>query len=185
MNEHLSERFGRSRRSGKGDRRQEQGDQALVLIQPQKLNTRIREYVESKPAQGGSWLRRPEYPTSEEILDRDGGSSSSSSSDIVVLSPNKPEGPFENVEDYLSTQYELLREDAVKGLRDAVAKLSFTPEAMEDAFSGAIGIYDKVRNNSAYSGSHLADESTGTRLWRDCFDSRTCSPGYVQSCPDW
>lgn len=146
MNEHLPERFGRSRRGGKDDRRPQQAE---VLLLPPKLNPRIREYFEGKPVAGGAWLRRPEFPTSGEILDRDGSSSSSSSSsDIVEISPNKPVGAFEDIEDYLSTQYELLREDAVKGLRDAVARVRITSQAAEDAFSGQVGIYEKVRSHS-------------------------------------
>lgn len=138
MNEHLSERFGRSKRGVKGSRGP---TQAEVWLLPPKLNTRIREYYEAQPVEGGSWLQRPEFPTSEEILDKD---SSSSSSSMIEICPNKPKGAFEDVQDYLSTQYELLREDAIKGLRDAVDRFSFTPAASEDAFQEQMGIYDKV-----------------------------------------
>lgn len=149
MHEHLRERFGRSRRGAKDDRRT---GLAEVLLLPPKLNSRIREYFEGRPVAGEAWLRRPEFPTSEEILDRDGSSTSSSpSSDIVELSPNKPIGAFEDIEDYLSTQYELLREDAVKGLRDSVARVRITSQAAEDAFSGQVGIYEKVRGHSPHT----------------------------------
>ena len=47
-------------------------------------------------------------------------------------------------EEYLSTHYELLREDAVRRLRDAVTQVKLTPAASEDAFNGAIGIYEKA-----------------------------------------
>ena len=50
------------------------------------------------------------------------------------------------LDEYLGTHYELLREDSIKGLRDAVLSIKFTPEAKEDAFNGAIGIYDKARH---------------------------------------
>ncbi|KAF2163371.1 hypothetical protein M409DRAFT_68628 [Zasmidium cellare ATCC 36951] len=149
MNEHLSERISRSRRGGKADCQQPTG-QVEVLLLPPKLNPRIREYFEGPPVAGGAWLRRPEFPTSEEILDYDGSSSSSSSdntdsaSSVVEISANKPIGAFEDIEDYLSTQYELLREDAIKGLRDAVARVRITPQAAEDAFSGQVGIYEKI-----------------------------------------
>ena len=48
-------------------------------------------------------------------------------------------------EAYLSAQYELLREDAVRPLRVAVSQVKHTPTADESAFNGSIGIYDKVR----------------------------------------
>lgn len=41
--------------------------------------------------------------------------------------------------------YELLREDAIRPLREAVSRVKNMPSANEDAFSGAIGIYDNVR----------------------------------------
>ena len=47
-------------------------------------------------------------------------------------------------EDYLGAHYELLREDAIRPLREAVSQVKFTPTATEDAFNGAIGIYEKV-----------------------------------------
>lgn len=47
-------------------------------------------------------------------------------------------------EEYLSAHYELLREDAVRALRDAVQHVRTNPQAKEDAFNGSIGIYEKV-----------------------------------------
>lgn len=47
-------------------------------------------------------------------------------------------------EEYLSAHYELLREDAVRPLREAVQQVRITPQAKEDAFQGSIGIYEKV-----------------------------------------
>lgn len=48
------------------------------------------------------------------------------------------------VGEYLSAHYELLREDAVRPLREAVQQVRITPQAKEDAFKGSIGIYEKV-----------------------------------------
>lgn len=42
----------------------------------------------------------------------------------------------------LRTHYELLREDAVRGLREAISRVKCTPEAKEEAFNDAVGIYD-------------------------------------------
>ena len=46
---------------------------------------------------------------------------------------------------YLGAHYDLLREDALRPLREAVSQVKFTPTGAEDAFTGkAIGIYEKV-----------------------------------------
>lgn len=146
MNEHVQERFGRSRR---GVQANYQPQQAKVLILPQKLNTRIREYYQTPqpPAECGNWARRPEFPTADEVLDLDtGGSSSSDSTGSVIIPTNKVKGAFDGTEHYLSTHYELLREDAIRGLREAVGKVRYTPQATEDTFQSQVGIYDKVRS---------------------------------------
>lgn len=138
MNEDLLERFGRAK---KGVRSQTQ--KVEVWLQPAKLNTRIREYCEQEAADGGSWLSRPEIPTTAELMDTD--TSSSASSDIVEIATNKPVGAFGGKEEYLSTQYELLREDATRPLREAVARVREKPNSGEDAFEGQVGIYSKVK----------------------------------------
>lgn len=139
MNEQLQERFGRSRRAFKEERAQVE-----LWAMPQKLNLKVREYFEDakKVVDGGPWLDRPEIPSSKEVLDTE--TESTSSSDNVEIIPNRPKGAWESKEAYLAAQYELLREDAVRPLRIAVAQVKFTPTANEDAFNGAIGIYDKV-----------------------------------------
>ena len=89
MNENLVERFGRSRRGVRTDRKQ-----AQVWILPQQLNPKIRQYFEeaNRPVDGGYWLNRPEIPTSAEVLDKDTGGSTSSSE--VELVPNRRKGPW-------------------------------------------------------------------------------------------
>ena len=171
MNENLSERFGRSRKAFRPAR-----EEANVWILPQKLNPKVSEYFEAakKPVDGGPWLDRPEIPTSGEVLDRDtdGGSSSS----VVEIVPNRPEGAWESKGDlpsdspayrhkadhvhtdaYLGAQYELLREDAVRPLREAVDKIRITPTAEEDTFNGAVGIYSKVSPNLISVGDQADD----------------------------
>ena len=49
---------------------------------------------------------------------------------------------------YLGAHYELLREDAVRPLREAVGRVRTTPTAAEDAFGDAVGIYEKVSPSS-------------------------------------
>ncbi|KAK3676923.1 hypothetical protein LTR78_003127 [Recurvomyces mirabilis] len=164
MNEGLTERFGRSRRVF----RPEPGrDVAEVCIQPPQLNLKVREYFEDakRAVEGGSWLLRPEIPSAAEILDIDETGSDSSSTCVEIV-PNKPKGAWESkgtsnvtaltfdpnaseadghsIEAYLGAQYELLREDAVRMLREAVSLVRVTPDAKEDAFNGKIGLYEKV-----------------------------------------
>lgn len=78
----------------------------------------------------------------------------SESSDIVELVPNKPEGSWADKEAYLSAHYELLREDALRPLRDAVSSVRITPQANEDAFMGQLGIYEKVRTTVLTATAH-------------------------------
>ena len=89
MNEHLAERFGRSRRG----ERSPTGHAEVMLVPPQ-LNRKVREYFDEaqKPVDGGPWLSRPEIPTSAEVLDIDTGGSHSSSE--VSLMCNRRKGAW-------------------------------------------------------------------------------------------
>ena len=60
------------------------------------------------------------------------------------MTPNKPTGAWDSEEDYLRDQYALLREDAVRPLRDAVALVREYPRRKEADFSNQVGIYDRV-----------------------------------------
>lgn len=77
-----------------------------------------------------TWRKKPEIPTVEEL-----------SADAVDLCPNVIEGPYENVEEYLATHYELLREDAVAGLRDAISYIREFPHSND---THEIAIYENV-----------------------------------------
>ncbi|KAL2822192.1 P-loop containing nucleoside triphosphate hydrolase protein [Aspergillus cavernicola] len=79
------------------------------------------------------WTLKPELPTSDEIL--------GAGEDFVDLRPNKLEGPWESKDAYLKAHYELLREDSVAPLRDAVAIVRNEPD-MEDRKN--VSIYEKV-----------------------------------------
>ena len=174
MTEGIPERFNRSK---KGVR--DQAPKAEVWLLPAKLNPRIRQYCDQETADGGSWLSRPEIPTAAELMDTD--TSSSASSDIVEIAANKPVGAFADKEDYLSTQYELLREDATRPLREAVARVRDKPSSGEDAFDGQIGIYDKV----LLTRHHMTDFAdvaltSDSYLWHDAIDQRRCGESHFQ-----
>ncbi|GFF26084.1 ATP binding protein, putative [Aspergillus udagawae] len=101
-----------------------------------EANLAIREYYRKLVnGQKDPWLQKPEIPTPEEILP------GSSDEECVELMPNRIEGPWSSKESYLRAHYELLREDAVAPLRDAVAYVRNDPQMMD---SRAVSIYEKV-----------------------------------------
>ncbi|KAJ5742935.1 hypothetical protein N7533_010037 [Penicillium manginii] len=81
------------------------------------------------------WRKKSELPTTQEILGSNDGSS-----DIMLL-PNHISGPWPSTELYLNAHYNLIREDAVANLRDAVLYVRAYP-LMKD--NGNIVIYEKV-----------------------------------------
>ena len=105
-----------------------------------KLNRDIRNYVAAANRTGGTnlWNDKPEIPSANEVLGLD---EESEASDMVDLVPNQIQGPWPASHVYLKAHYDLLREDAVAPLRDAVAYYKETPW-MED--SSTVAIYEKV-----------------------------------------
>jgi len=83
------------------------------------------------PVQGGPWLTRTEVPTSAEILDL-----VEEGNDEVTIPVNKVEGAWDSKEQYLSSHYDLLREDSIRPLREAVVKIRARPLENEAFFSG-------------------------------------------------
>lgn len=102
-------------------------------------NTDIRNYFVGPKFSGDDeqWLSKPEIPSPEEIV----GTDSASSDDCVDLMPNNVVGPWLSKDLYLKAHYELLREDAVAPLRDAVAYVREDPRMMD---SQTVAIYEKV-----------------------------------------
>ncbi|KAF2858937.1 P-loop containing nucleoside triphosphate hydrolase protein [Piedraia hortae CBS 480.64] len=143
MNEHLVERFVRSRRAPKADTEPVEGQSAPS--ENERPNPLIRKYFFEdavRPVEGGSWLCRKEIPTSSEILDIDTGNCNNP--DIVEIVPNRPQGAWESKEEYLGALYELLREDCIRPLRETISQVRLTPTGEESEFKGTIGIYEKV-----------------------------------------
>ncbi|KAJ9645734.1 hypothetical protein H2199_002774 [Coniosporium tulheliwenetii] len=110
-----------------------------------RCGTEIRQYLEesNQPVSSDSWLARPELPTSAEILDIPEPDDDSAAGD-VVLEINKTSGRWRTKAAYLSAHYDLLREDAVKPLRDAVGRMRVKPFAKEEEYGSSIGIYENV-----------------------------------------
>jgi helicase required for RNAi-mediated heterochromatin assembly 1 len=99
------------------------------------VNPAIRQYFEKADPAEHDWRNKPEFPASEEILGTD------TETEDVLLAPNKISGRWSSSEEYLTTHYNLIREDAVAPLRDAVTFVREDPSIMDtkDVFT-----YEKV-----------------------------------------
>jgi helicase required for RNAi-mediated heterochromatin assembly 1 len=115
---------------------------------PLKSNEDIRKYFEDadKPVAGGNWLSKPEVPSPAELTTPQvTGKKEQIISLEDELRPNKIEGAYESNEEYLGTQYDLLREDAIRPLREAIEKVRGSPWLDESEYEGGgIGVYDPV-----------------------------------------
>ena len=108
----------------------------LKLTSSVPVNQDVRAYFNQTVPDGAeAWLSKPEVPSPEEVMAND------SNEDDVMLLPNKIIGPWESKEAYLKAHYELLREDSVAPLRDAVAYFREDPHMMD---SPVVAIYEKV-----------------------------------------
>lgn len=86
--------------------------------------------LESTKNSKDSWRRLPEVPSVEELL-----------RERVDLPINIIDAPYDSVDDYLEAHYELLREDAFAGLREAVGYMRQHPKTDD---TQEIAIYDHV-----------------------------------------
>jgi hypothetical protein len=134
MNAHLPERF-----RGRGRPNSAHLRSSPSIAPNAKLNLGIRAYTHTaddimKSSLSG-WLCQPEVPTSAEIL--------LAGDSEVVIPANKIDGAWKNKDKYLKAHYNLLREDAVSPLRDAVDLFLRAPEMMENG-NKVVSIYEKV-----------------------------------------
>ncbi|KAI4931842.1 uncharacterized protein J4E92_003738 [Alternaria infectoria] len=113
-------------------------------------NNDIREYFELAKLQvaGGSWLDKPEIPSPSEISRPESDIKNGNEALIEVdetIRPHKPEGAYKDEEEYLGTKYDILREDAVRSLREIIGEVRAEPFKDEAEYSDqSIGIYDPV-----------------------------------------
>ncbi|KAL2812382.1 P-loop containing nucleoside triphosphate hydrolase protein [Aspergillus granulosus] len=105
-----------------------------------KINKDIAKYFEQSHTEAPDtwiskpWTLKPEFPSSDEIFGEE-------DNEFVDLAPNNIDGPWESKEAYLKAHYDLIREDAVAPLRDAVAIFRNDPDMGDDKH---ICIYEKV-----------------------------------------
>ncbi|PWW74135.1 P-loop containing nucleoside triphosphate hydrolase protein [Tuber magnatum] len=87
--------------------------------------------MESTENSPDGWRCCPEVPSVTELL-----------RERVELPINVIDGPYSSIDDYLEAHYELLKEDAFAGLREAVCHMRQYPDA-ED--TNDLAVYDHVR----------------------------------------
>jgi helicase required for RNAi-mediated heterochromatin assembly 1 len=155
MNAHLPERFRGNARPGFPHSASLPPSHTPLA----KVNLGIRAYARAADdimkSSSNRWLRQPEFPASAEILIAGEGD--------VSIPANKINGAWKSKERYLKAHYNLLREDAVSPLRDAVEHFRQTPDMMENDNNRVVWIYEKVnfvlrlRYNEAKTGQvHIA-----------------------------
>ena len=100
-------------------------------------NLAIRQYFNAGPRDTplDEWQKKPELPTVNEIMGTD------HPGEEFNLATNKIHGAWPSAEVYLKTHYNLLREDAVANLRDAVAVVRERPGVMDGR---SFVIYERV-----------------------------------------
>ncbi|KAJ4984384.1 helicase required for RNAi-mediated heterochromatin assembly 1 [Stagonosporopsis vannaccii] len=117
---------------------------------PARVTQDIRTYFEvaSKPVAGaGPWLNKPEIPHPHKILREEPGFNTIEtlvSTEDEDPRPKKIDGPYESTEDYLRTEYDLLSEDALRPLREAIAEVRKKPYKEEARYEKNVGIYEPV-----------------------------------------
>jgi len=88
-----------------------------------------------------SWLCSPEVPSASELRSAECDQQSA----LQEGDFNRLDGPWDSKEAYLRTHYKLLREDAIRPLKDALRHVLSLTDIMEDERHATIGIYDSVR----------------------------------------
>lgn len=106
-------------------------------FQPQEIaNFKVREYFESMMVENTpEWQSKPEIPSAQEIMGSDTPDGS------LPLHVNLIDRPWDSKEQYIEAHYNLLREDSVSPLRDAVATIR-DDHSMDD--TKEFSIYESV-----------------------------------------
>jgi helicase required for RNAi-mediated heterochromatin assembly 1 len=148
LNAHVTERFGRT---SFRDNSAVPNDN-IPSSGNSRVNNDIREYFQlaKKPVTAGSWIDKPEIPDPSEILPLKKPDHICSKRQPLVevgetLRPHRGEGAYGSNEEYLGTKYELLKEDAIRPLREAVEEFRQSPYKDEAEYgNNSLGIYEPV-----------------------------------------
>ncbi|KAF1915851.1 P-loop containing nucleoside triphosphate hydrolase protein [Ampelomyces quisqualis] len=147
FNAHLTERFGRASIQSSFV-----PNDGVPTAAPIRINNDVREYFElaKKPVTAGAWIDKPELPAPSEILPCEKPTFICEEPQPSIdcnesPRPHRAEGAYASNEEYLGTKYELLREDAIRPLREAVAEERKSPYQDEAEYENkGIGIYEPV-----------------------------------------
>ena len=137
-NENLQERFGRSRAAFREAPTVQNTSSSDVPLN-QDIRTYAKRQANSLPDL--PWTSQPEFPSTQEVFD---ANRQAHDEEPVEVPSNIIVGPFESKENYLSCQYELLREDAISPLRDVISELQVDPFRMERNYENGACIYEKA-----------------------------------------
>lgn len=123
------------------------------------LDLSIREYMRAliRSNDASPWLGKREIPSSAEIMGITLDDGNGTGENEIGLNVNKIDTPWDSKEHYLEAHYELVREDAVAPLRDAVAEVKNEPNLMEQDSTANAAIYEKVGYTSLLHTSLLRD----------------------------
>jgi helicase required for RNAi-mediated heterochromatin assembly 1 len=140
INTHLTERFGRvSLRNNSSVPHDD-----IATSAPIRHNNDIRDYFQlaKKPVTAGAWIHKPEVPSPSELLPSDLPTLVDANEDPR---PHRATGAYESKEEYLSTKYELLREDTIRPLREAIKEVRDSPYKDESEYGiNTLGVYEPV-----------------------------------------
>jgi len=101
----------------------------------------FEEAGQSETELGYEWLDLPELPDAAELRPAKHDQQPS----LQDGDYNRLEGPWDSNNVYLKTHYKLLREDAIRPLREALSRVFSMADIKEDERQATIGIYDSVR----------------------------------------
>ncbi|KAI9664287.1 MAG: hypothetical protein M1829_005842 [Trizodia sp. TS-e1964] len=147
--QHLQKYFGRKAKLRPKDQGGARGSGFDRL--PVPLNKTLHDYGTKEPPQemldSCSWLLRREIPTSREILgyDNEVKPAAGARDEIgteVEIPINIVDQPWDSKADYIGAHYQLLREDTVAPLRDAVDELRAEPSTLDNE---RVCVYENVR----------------------------------------
>ena len=175
MNEYLVERFGRQRR--KYSFQQSEKRESNARSTP-FANLSLRDYFKASAHQASndaSWLTLREIPASNEVFDAHG---SQNLDQALEITENIIVGPYESKQDYLERHYNLLREDAVAPLREAIQELQMTPYITEVESQNQAYLYEKAFRNFLQR-QGLADDPLGLHHWTHFRHARYSGESHV------
>ena len=134
------------------------------------VKSHFEHYIHDRPQGMATWLQDPDVPTAREIGTVENGRLLQGPELEIEIDPNKPEGGWESKKLYLETHYQLLRQDGITPLRNAVDEVRMTPSLIEKKSRERSRIYENVRSSTIHYNTNLLTKP-GLYYWSYC-----CTP---------